>query len=60
MADLIAEAVEGEADRLGCQAIHTSLPFVDGQQRPAWLVALLQGRGHDVASLSLCKKVSSD
>lgn len=58
VAELIVEALDAEADRLGCRAIQTCLPVVDGEQRPAWLVALLQGQGHHVASVSLCKKVA--
>lgn len=58
VAELIVEALEAEAERLGCRAIQTRLPVVDGEQRPAWLVALLQGQGHDVASMSLCKRMA--
>ncbi len=59
VAELIVEAIEAEADRQGCRAIHTCLPVVEGRQRPGWLVALLQARGHDVASMSLCKRVAA-
>lgn len=57
VAELIVDALEAEADRLGCRAIHLALAVVDGKQRPAWLVALLQTRGHHVASMSLCKRL---
>ncbi|MEX2630837.1 MAG: GNAT family N-acetyltransferase [Tistlia sp.] len=59
VAGLIAEALEAEAARLGCRAIHTCLPVVEGEQRPGWLVALLQARGHHVASMSLCKRLAA-
>jgi hypothetical protein len=58
VAEMIADALEAEAERRGCRAIHTCLPVVDGEQRPAWLVALLQARGHHVASMSLCKRMA--
>lgn len=58
VAEMIVEALEAEADRLGCQAIRTCLQMIEGEQRPAWLVALLEARGHHVASLSFCKKMA--
>ncbi|WP_143596127.1 GNAT family N-acetyltransferase [Tistlia consotensis] len=58
VAEMIVQALEAEAGRLGCRAIHTCLPVVEGEQRPAWLVALLQSHGHHVESMSLCKRLA--
>lgn len=59
VAELLVEGLEAEAARLNCRAIHIDLPAVEGHQRPPWLVALLQARGHHVESISLCKRMVS-
>jgi len=59
VAELLVEGLEAEAARLNCRAIHIDLPAVEGQQRPPWLVALLEARGHHVESISLCKRMVS-